>query len=219
LFINDCISVNSTKGFSVLSLHESDIIQNIKSLPRVEASADFTGRVMAKVLEEKRSFIRQIMKLLLWNREVGEQFGGIISRPRTRKECAVCYGLTGAFYLVLGGVLAVGLHVKTTGIQVNHGVQSLPWLSFFVAVWLLGLALVMFGGGKRAVVGAKTGTALLIVVVLGASILLTQFAWSPASYISMALSMTAVFMGLLLYYQLSVFLHENNRRNDRGSNA
>lgn len=198
---------------------DAKIIQSISSLPRIEASEDFTRKVMVRVLEEKLSFTDRVWRYFLWNRGPINQYAGILSTPKTAKECAVCYVLTSTFYLVLGVVLMAGLHFVAADVFVNHGILFLPWLSFFVAIWLLGLAVMMISGGHRAIVMVKTGTILFIGFILGGGALLVSSAWSPAAYMSLAMSLTAVFMGILLYHQLSL-LADNKRENaDAGMNA
>lgn len=198
---------------------DDNIIQSISSLPRIEASDDFTRKVMVRVLEEKLSFTNRVLRYLLWNRGPVKQYAGILSKPNTAKECAVCFILTSAFYLVLGVVLMAGLHFVAADVFVNHGILFLPWISFFVAIWLLGLAVVVISGGHRAIVRAQAGTILFIGFILGGGVLLVASAWSPATYMSFAMSLTAVFMGLLLYHHLSRLADSNHKIVGTGMNA
>ncbi len=161
----------------------------------------------------------RISKNLLWNRGPINRYAGILLKPKTAKECAVCYVLTSAFYLVLGVVLMAGLHFVAADVFVNHGILFLPWISFFMAIWLFGLAVVMISGGHRAIVRAKTGTILFIGFILGGGVLLVASAWSPATYMSLAMSLTAVFMGLLLYHYLSRLADNKHEIVDTGMNA
>lgn len=202
-----------------MNIQNDEIVQLISSLPRAEISADFTRRVMVQVIDEKLSFTDRVLRYLLWNRGPINQYAGILSKPKTAKECAVCYVLTSAFYLVFGVVLMAGLHFAAADVFVNHGILFLPWLSFFVAIWLLGLAVVMISGGHRAIVMAKTGTILFIGFILGGGALLVTSYWSPATYMSLAMSLTAVFMGLLLYHQLSLLADNKREIAEAGMNA
>ncbi|MGV8079187.1 MAG: hypothetical protein AB2L22_03885 [Syntrophales bacterium] len=180
----------------------------------IEVQGDFTSRVMEKVREESLSIPVRILRYLLWNRGGIKQLVGIASQPKTNEECAVCYGLTGAFYGILGIVLLVGLKFLDADILVNHGMKMLPWMSFLAGAWLLGLAVIMMFEGQRAVIRAKAGTVLFIIAVMAAILPFVKSAWSPVGYLSVTLSLTAAFMGGLLYFQLKVFSKGSGGKNN-----
>ncbi len=200
-------------------MNDDQIIKAIQSSPSVMASNDFTNRVMEKVREESLSIPVRILRHLLWNQGGIGQLAGITSKPKTNEDCAACYGLTGAFYWILGLVLLAGLRLLGADALINHGIKMLPWMSILAGTWLLGLAVIMMIGGQRAVICAKAGTALFIIAVLTAILPFMKSAWSPFAYLSVMLSLTAVFMGGLLYFQVKAFSRENGEKNHHGITA
>lgn len=201
---------------------DQEIIKYIKSMSRIDVPGDFTQRVMARVLEKNDSFLKRILRVLLRHRGEWNRFGGIVTSPRTREECAVSYGLSGVYYLVLGIVLLVGLKALSAEMIVGYksnSIHMLSWFSLSAAAWLLGLALVMFFGGQRALAGAKAGTLLFVAAVLASMLVFVQYLWFPVMFVSIAVFLSAVFMGVLLYYQISIFKDYNDKRNDRTVNA
>ena len=193
------------------------LIQSSSS--RIEVPDDFTNRVMQKVHKERLSITTRLFRYLLWNRWGIKPLAGIAAKPKTNEDCAVCYGLTGAFYWFLGVVLLAGLRFLGADVMINGGIRMLPWMSILAGTWLLGLAVIMMIGGQRAVMRAKAGTALFIVAVMAAILPFMKSAWSPATYLSVMLSLTAAFMGGLLYFQVKAFSKEKGGKNNHGITA
>ena len=188
-----------------------NLIQLMRTAPKLNAPQDLTERVI-KALPELS--LQSGRMATFWHRLIYRSAYTRDGQQSTASESSICFLLTGSFYLVLGAVLMAGLKFMGENLTNTPWIRLLPWFSFFAAFWFFGLAAIMIIGSQRAVAGVKAGTMIFIIAVLAGIPLFVNIARSPFMYLSVEMLLVAASMGLLLYYQVTVFAKEKNGKNE-----
>jgi hypothetical protein len=120
------------------------------------------------------------------------------SNPVTKTECAFYFLLTGFFYLVLGGILLLGLPLPA-GLNHTGWLAVQPLVGLLFAAELIALGIAVYTNGESAVRFARVGTVFYAALIILNGFIGTLYINIPvAIFFAVTFSITGLGIAVLL---------------------
>jgi hypothetical protein len=174
------------------------IIDRIKAVRAIQPPASFTDNIM-KQLPDRYPMILYIGSFAYQLYNLAMAPDGDNKSGLTYKECSFYFIITGLFYLVIGVIMAIGLHGISSGIDAMGWINLQPKINIGVALGLLAFGALLIVDGNLGVKAARFGTLIYLFFVLINGLLMRQYLNIPfAGIFIIGFVAASAFMGIML---------------------
>ena len=185
----------------------NDIIDILKKHEAVLPPDDIVQKVMAGAKKAEDGLVYKLYRLLFQRRQLSSDIQGILSgNIATQAQCFFLLFIVGLFYLLMGLFVIFGMKDLLANTNINLWLRFQPYLAAISGFFIMYLAF-FIKKKPQAIVVAKYGIiAHSIFIIINALILEFVLVFPVAMAFLLALSLLAVFLGILLVSSINNFI-------------
>lgn len=152
---------------------EQQIIDLMQTMPRVLPPENFTPRVMAAISEQRKSFWAGAWQCLATSREFTLDPLRAMRQGVSNDELSLYFIMVAFVHLTIAVVLFMGFKKINAASFLPLPLRAQPWLSFFLAGWLVLWGLLLKLHNQAGVKGARFATFIYLEI----AVLIGIFSW------------------------------------------
>jgi len=176
-----------------------DIINRIEDIPPVRAPDNFTDTVMRRVHAGGEKRVTVTVREYLAHHGVFGAMRAVIARNMQGTDCPLSFFVTGAFYMIMGIVLMIGLREIGGDDTITQLMRFQTQMTLVSSVLLIALGVMMASDGPASVRVGKFGLlAYVCLVIVNSLVLQAAFHVAIADIFTVIFSGTGVIMGMYL---------------------
>ncbi len=187
--------------------NHNDIIDILKKHETISPPDDIVQKVMEGAKKAEDGLVYKLYRLLFQRRQLSSDIQGILSgNIATQAQCFFLLFIVGLFYLLMGLFVIFGMKDLLANTNINLWLRFQPYLAVISGFFIMYLAF-FIKKKPQAIVVAKYGIiAHSIFIIINALILEFVLVFPVAMAFLLALSVLAVFLGILLVSSINNFI-------------
>jgi len=187
--------------------NHNDIIDILKKHETISPPDDIVQKVMEGAKKAEDGLVYKLYRLLFQRRQLSSDIQGILSgNIATQAQCFFLLFIVGLFYLLMGLFVIFGMKDLLANTNINLWLRFQPYLAVISGFFIMYLAF-FIKKKPQAIVVAKYGIiAHSIFIIINALILEFVLVFPVAMAFLLALSLLAVFLGILLVSSINNFI-------------
>ena len=187
--------------------NHNDIIDILKKHETISPPDDIVQKVMEGAKKAEDGLVYKLYRLLFQRRQLSSDIQGILSgNIATQAQCFFLLFIVGLFYLLMGLFVIFGMKDLLANTNINLWLRFQPYLAAISGFFIMYLAF-FIKKKPQAIVVAKYGIiAHSIFLIINALILEFVLVFPVAMAFLLALSLLAVFLGILLVSSINNFI-------------